>query len=125
MNAIGVVVSDLSRAVELYGRLGLEFPDTDGKGHVEAELPGGIRLMLDSEEEIHSFDPDWKAPSGDPRVSLAFLCDSPDEVNTLYAELTDAGASGEREPFDAPWGQRYASIADPDGNGIDLFAPLS
>lgn len=28
-------------------------------------------------------------------------------------------------PFDAPWGQRYATVLDPDGNGVDLFAPLA
>ncbi|MFL6036949.1 MAG: glyoxalase, partial [Gaiellaceae bacterium] len=28
------------------------------------------------------------------------------------------------EPFDAFWGQRYATVVDPDGNAVDLFAPL-
>ena len=27
------------------------------------------------------------------------------------------------EPFDAFWGQRYATVLDPDGNAVDLFAP--
>ena len=27
-------------------------------------------------------------------------------------------------PFDAPWGQRYATVEDPDGTSVDLFAPL-
>jgi catechol 2,3-dioxygenase-like lactoylglutathione lyase family enzyme len=127
MDAIGVVVSDLQRAVDLYRRLGLEFPDPpdpEGHGHVEANLPGGIRLMFDTEESVRSFDPDWSPPSGQPRVGIAFLCDSPDEVDRVYAELTGGDASGTREPWDAPWGQRYASLADPDGNAIDLFAPL-
>ncbi|MCZ6462364.1 MAG: glyoxalase, partial [Actinobacteria bacterium] len=26
---------------------------------------------------------------------------------------------------DAFWGQRYATVLDPDGNAIDLFAPLT
>jgi catechol 2,3-dioxygenase-like lactoylglutathione lyase family enzyme len=29
-----------------------------------------------------------------------------------------------KEPYDAFWGQRYANVADPDGNAVDLFAPL-
>jgi catechol 2,3-dioxygenase-like lactoylglutathione lyase family enzyme len=127
MDAIGVVVSDLQRAVDLYSRLGLEFPDPpdpEGHGHVEANLPAGIRLMFDTEESVKSFDPDWSPPSGQPRIGIAFLCDSPDEVDRVYAELTGGGASGTREPWDAPWRQRYASLADPDGNAIDLFAPL-
>ena len=28
------------------------------------------------------------------------------------------------EPFDAFWGQRYATVRDPDGNAVDLFAAL-
>ncbi len=128
MEAIGAVVSDLERAVDFYRRLGLEFPDPpdpEGHGHVEAPLSGGVRLMLDSEENVKSFDPDWSPPSGRPRVALAFACDSPDEVDKTFSELTAAGGTAEREPFDAPWGQRYASVADPDGNSLDLFAPLS
>ena len=127
MEAIGVIVSDLERAVAFYRRLGLEFPDPpdpEGHGHVEAELRGGIRLMLDTEENVKSFDPDWAPPSGRPRVALAFGCDSPEEVDQTFSELTAGGGTSEREPFDAPWKQRYASVADPDGNSIDLFAPL-
>ena len=32
---------------------------------------------------------------------------------------------GHKAPWDAFWGQRYAMIRDPDGNEVDLFAPLS
>ena len=39
-------------------------------------------------------------------------------------ELVEAGYTGEKEPWDAFWGQRYAIVQDPDGNGVDLFAPL-
>ena len=27
-------------------------------------------------------------------------------------------------PWDAFWGQRYAIVTDPDGNHVELFAPL-
>jgi uncharacterized glyoxalase superfamily protein PhnB len=81
--------------------------------------------MLDTEESVRSFDPDWSPPSGGgQRTALAFLCDTPEEVDRLYGELTAVGAGGVREPWDAFWGQRYAQVADPDGNLVDLFAPL-
>ncbi|MGE0000366.1 MAG: VOC family protein, partial [Ilumatobacteraceae bacterium] len=41
-----------------------------------------------------------------------------------YAAMTSAGFDGHLEPWDAFWGQRYATLRDPDGNGVDLFAPL-
>ena len=40
-------------------------------------------------------------------------------------ELVNNGARPHKEPWDAFWGQRYAQIHDPDGNVVDLFAPLS
>ena len=57
-------------------------------------------------------------------MAVAFLCESPEGVDRLYRELVDAGVEGYREPWDAFWGQRYAQVKDPDGNVIDLFAPL-
>ena len=41
----------------------------------------------------------------------------------LVAELTTGGGKQHLAPFDAFWGQRYATVLDNDGNGIDLFAP--
>ena len=121
--ALGVVVSDMGRSVEVYRRLGLEFPDgAESEGHVEAQLPGGLRFMLDSEETIASFDSGWKRNTGN---TLAFACDSPADVDRVYAELTGAGYEGHKEPWDAFWGQRYAQLRDPDGHGVDLFAPLN
>ncbi|MEC4019520.1 VOC family protein, partial [Streptomyces sp. H27-D2] len=35
-----------------------------------------------------------------------------------------AGYTGHKQPWDAFWGQRYASVQDPDGNTVDLFAAL-
>jgi len=126
--AIGVVVSDLPRAAAFYRELGLEFPDPldpEGHGHVEASLPGRLRLMLDTEEGVRSFDPEWSPPSGGGhRISLAFRCDSPAEVDAAYARLLESGATAHKEPWDADWGQRYAEVKDPDGNVVDLFASL-
>jgi uncharacterized glyoxalase superfamily protein PhnB len=124
--AFGIVVSDMTRALAFYRKLGLDLPETDeqGHGHVEAQLPGGLRYMLDSEETMRSFDPDWQRPSGGHAHGGAFNCGTPDEVDRLYRELLDAGGSSHKKPWDAFWGQRYAQVKDPDGTVVDLFAPL-
>ncbi len=122
---IGVVVSDMAAALAFYRRLGLEIPaDADAAPHVECTLPGGLRLAWDTEDTMRSFDPSWTAPAGGHRVSLAFACDSPADVDATYEMLVGSGNKGHLEPWDAFWGQRYASVLDPDGNVIDLFAPL-
>jgi len=123
LNAIGIVVADMAESIRYYRLLGLEVPETPGDGHVEATLPGGLRLMLDSEEVVRSFLPDWERSTGN-QVSLAFELASPAEVDAVYARVTAAGFEGEKEPWDAFWGQRYALLGDPDGVRINLYAPL-
>jgi uncharacterized glyoxalase superfamily protein PhnB len=125
LDAIGVIVSDMARAIDFYRRLGLAF-DAAGTDDVHAEAigPGGVRVMLDTEASVMSFS-EWKPPTGGgPRTALAFLCDSPGEVDRVYEGLVAAGAHGHLPPFDALWGQRYATVHDQDGNAVDLFAPL-
>jgi len=122
LNAIGIVASDLVRSIAFYRLLGVELPE-EGEGHIEAQLPSGVRLMLDSEDVIRSFRPDWRREAGN-QLALAFQCSSPEEVDALYARMTAAGFDAEKEPWDAFWGQRYAQLRDPDGVPIDLFAPL-
>ncbi len=125
-DAIGLVVSDMAASVAFYRRLGFAFPEgSEGEPHAEAALPGGLRLMLDTEETVRSFLPRWQPPTGDGRHSLALRCESPAEVDAVYEALVTAGCHGELKPWDAFWGQRYASVQDPDGNGVDLFAPLA
>ena len=123
--AFGIVVADMARSVAFYRKLGLDFPDgAEGEDHAEAQLPGGLRYMLDAESVVKTFDPEWQRPSGGHAVGGAFRCDSPEEVDRVYAELLEAGASPHKEPWDAFWGQRYAQFKDPDGTIVDLFAPL-
>ena len=115
-----VIEVDPPRLLEfLWGEDRLRFEiEPDGTGAL-------LRFMLDTEESVRSFDPDWAPPSGSPRMAIAFLCDSPEEVDRLHDELVAQGATSHRAPWDAFWGQRYASLGDPDGNAFDLFAPLS
>ncbi|RVW01893.1 VOC family protein [Rhodococcus xishaensis] len=123
LKAIGLVTTDLAASLRFYRLLGLGIPaDAETQPHVEV-VAGGMHLMWDTVAVVESFGGPYTAPTGDSRVSLAFECGSPDQVNEVWARLAQAG-HGRVEPFDAPWGQRYATVADPDGNGVDLFASL-
>ncbi|MEU5876386.1 VOC family protein [Spirillospora sp. NPDC047279] len=57
-------------------------------------------------------------------MNPAFQTPMPGDVDAKYAELVEAGYEGAKEPWDAFWGMRYATVLDPDGNGIDLYCPL-
>ena len=121
LDAIGIVSSDLARTRAFYALLGIEF--AEGDDHVEAAMSNGLRLMVDTEAVIHSFNPEWKRASGN-QLALAFACESPAEVDALYERVVAAGFEGEKEPWDAFWGHRYAQLRDPDGVPVDLFAAL-
>lgn len=124
IDVVGLVVADMGSSLAFYRRLAIDIPDeSDAQPHVEASLPGGLRLAWDTIETVNSFDPGWSPPAGGHRVSLAFACDSPSEVDAIYRTLVDAGYEGHLEPWDAFWGQRYAVVHDPDGNAVDFFAP--
>jgi uncharacterized glyoxalase superfamily protein PhnB len=121
LDAIGIVSSDLGRTRAFYALLGIEFGE--GDGHVEATMPSGLRLMVDTEDVMRSFRPDWTRATGN-QLALAFACGSPAEVDELYTRVAEAGFRGEKEPWDAAWGYRYAQLDDPDGVPVDLFAAL-
>ncbi|MFF5258026.1 VOC family protein [Actinomadura viridis] len=121
----GLVVEDIPRSLEFYRHVGLDIPaEADKEPHVQVTLPGGIHLIWDSADTIRSFQPDWREPTGGHRVAIAFACPDPAGVDAAYARLTGLGHQGLKEPWDAVWQQRYAIVLDPDGNHVELFAPL-
>ncbi|GAA2214129.1 VOC family protein [Nonomuraea monospora] len=125
LNTIDIVVSDLNASIAFYAHLGLDFKlDDHSPDHAACDLPNGLHVMLDTEAFRTPFLPGWTAPTGGPRTLLCFEFETPAEVDAKHAELTQAGYRGIAEPFDAFWGMRYATVADPDGNGIDLYASL-
>jgi uncharacterized glyoxalase superfamily protein PhnB len=122
--ALGIVTGNMRESARFYRELGVDVTDPeDAEDHHEATLPNGLRLMWDTVVLMRKLHPDWQDPRGHP-IALAFECDSADEVNATYARVVAAGFQGKTEPYDAFWGQRYATLLDPDANAVDLFASL-
>ena len=48
-----------------------------------------------------------------------------DDVDVAVAELREAGVTIVAEPADQPWGERVASVADPDGYVVHIGAPAA
>lgn len=120
-----IVVKDMARALAFYRTLGLAIPaDQDSECQVQVEPCGqGMALGFLTEEMMAGSPLGWVEPAGQ-RISIAFRCDDPAAVDATFARLAQAGAPAVTQPWDSAWGQRYASLRDPDGNRVDLFAPL-
>jgi uncharacterized glyoxalase superfamily protein PhnB len=119
---VGVTARNMDRSIEFYRMLGIPLPDANGEDHVEVELPNGMRFALDSLELMKQIS-EWHEPVGH-RMGMAINAGTPAEVDTAYTTILAAGFKGKTEPFDAFWGQRYAQVEDPDGNSVDIYAPL-
>jgi catechol 2,3-dioxygenase-like lactoylglutathione lyase family enzyme len=118
-----IFARDVQRSLEFYRLLGLAIPESN-EPHVAVDLPGGNTLSFDTEDTIAGMHPGWAPPtSSGGRLALAFGVDSPAKVDALFEIVTAAGHAGPLAPYDAPWGMRYATVTDPDGNWVDLFAP--
>src|SRR3954466_15657947 len=105
--AVAVSATDLSRAVAVYQELGFRFPPLEpDTQHVEAEA--GVRLMIARAsllQELHG-----EAPRPGNTAGFALLFGSPAEVDDAVGRVSAAGHDVVHEPFDAPWGQRYATV---------------
>ncbi len=123
LSALGMACKNVAQTIEFYKYLGLEFKQC-GEEHFESELASGMRLMLDSYKLLKEINPNWVEPAH-PGISLCFEQSSPSSVDQVYNELISSGYRGIKSPWDAFWGQRYASVLDPDGNQVDIFAALS
>jgi uncharacterized glyoxalase superfamily protein PhnB len=120
-----MVVRDMAASLRFYRLLELAIPEgVEGEPYVEVITPNGYRISWNSLEMMKGIDPDFVENTVGQRISLAFKCDSPAEVDALHERIVAAGFASHKAPWDAFWGQHYAVVIDPDGNTVDLFAAL-
>ena len=126
MTIYGVSVSatDLPRAQAFYELLGFRFPEADpAHSHLEAEDDSGVRLMVDSASTLT--DLYGRPPRPGTTAGFAMVVASPEAVDETVDRVRSAGHTAVTGPYDAPWGHRYARVADPDGYEVVLFCPLA
>jgi catechol 2,3-dioxygenase-like lactoylglutathione lyase family enzyme len=111
-----LVTSDMEASVAFYRLLGVEVPDTDPAWQSHHRNTSD---RVDFDSTVFAQDWGWKAGMG----VLVFGVASRDAVDETYARLTAAGYAGQKEPWDAPWGARFAIVGDPDGNGVGIMSP--
>lgn len=112
--------SDVQRSLAFYGELlgGQEtyrFPADGEPAFLTLTLGvSEIGLGAIAAEPAHGIP---QRPASGHRIEL---CVYVDDVDRTYAAARRAGFDVVRDPTDAPWGERTAWIADPDGNLVML-----
>jgi hypothetical protein len=123
---VGVVVSDMPRALEFYRRLGVDIPDgSEQLEHVEVRM-SELTFFLTTVAGNARWDPARREISGDGyRIVLEFYVGTAAVLDAKYAELTGYGYTGHCAPYDVTPDTRFALVDDPDGNTILLSAATS
>lgn len=124
LDAIGIISDDMDKSIEFYQCFGLDFEMFGENEHAEALLPSGVRLMIDSKELMKKLYPNKEIKRGNSIV-LCFKFETSSELDERFHFLSDSKYSVLKSPEDMFWGQRYASVEDPDGNQVDLFCTLN
>jgi lactoylglutathione lyase len=109
-----ITTSDMERALGFYrDLLGFEveyqFPERGDPEYV------GLRLAS-SQLGVAARDPaEAEAQAGDGGFALWVYAD---DCDAAIEELRRHGVSVIEEPVDQPWGERIATVTDPDGNRV-------
>jgi catechol 2,3-dioxygenase-like lactoylglutathione lyase family enzyme len=113
LSAVTLAVSDMDRSVGFYVGCGFEVA-VGGVGTPFTSLRAGdgfVNLQLDPEHApLRSI---WG------RVILWV-----DDVDAAHGRVVAVGGVPDAEPADAPWGERYFHVRDPDGHELSFARRL-
>lgn len=112
INAITFAVTDMSRSVRFYTDLGFEIAYGGGDADFTSLRWGTNFVNL----QLVGFEP------GSNWGRVILHCPDPDAV---HSRALAAGYEPEFAPRDAPWGERYFHLRDPDGHELSLARRLS
>ncbi|SDE38755.1 VOC family protein [Paraburkholderia lycopersici] len=116
LSAVTLSVSDIARSVRFYEALGfVQKAGSQVAGFASFELAGAAGVCY-----LNLLEAPHGAVDGWGRVIL-YVAD----VDAFYAHALAVGATPEFAPRDAPWGERYFHLADPDGHELSFAKPLA
>lgn len=109
---LGVV--DLPAVVDFYERLGFS--------QTYAFPADGSPAFVSLERDGHSIGIAARAAASDQRFSFWIYVD---DVDGTFAAMAATGARTDAAPRTEPWGERVATLRDPDGNVVHIGAPTA
>src|SRR5262245_30399557 len=118
LNAITIGVTDLARSVRFYQDLGFERRFKATGDEIAFFDAGGISLALWHWEKLadDACVPDKPRPQTFRGITLAQLCRTDKEVDTMMSKALAAGATLLKHAQKTPYGGYSGYFADPDGH---------
>ena len=112
ISAVTLVTADMKQAVKFYESLGFRRlyggPDADFTSYRVGD--GFLNVQLGQH-------------AGPPHLwgrAIFWVAD----VDAMHARVLEAGYEPLTAPHDAPWGERYFHVRDPDGHELSFARPL-
>ena len=114
LSAVTLVTADMARSHTFYDALGFEtlVGGPDAPFTTYRIGAGFLNIQLDLEH----------APIAAIWGRVIFWVT---DVDALYDDALASGYGPEMKPADAPWGERYFHLRDPDGHELSFARPLT
>ena len=111
INAVTLATTNMARSVAFYTSLGFR---------LRYGGPGATFTSFALAEGHLNLSCSESPPSGSG-VRVIFYVD---DVDAIHARALDLGLQPQAPPRDAPWGERYFHIRDPDGHELSIAKRL-
>lgn len=113
INAISLATHDMARAVRFYRALGFTIRHGGEQSSFTSLRAGSGFLNLIAQPVDRRWS--WWGRA------IFFVSD----VDAFHARAVAAGLKPDTAPADAPWGERFFHLTDPDGHELSFARPLS
>ncbi len=114
ISAVTLLTDDMDRAVAFYQGLGFQLGYGGGEAAFTSFRVGTGFLNLQAGGAGSTRRGDWGR--------IVFWVD---DVDAMHRRALGLGALVENPPADAPWGERYFHVRDPDGHELSFARPLN
>lgn len=121
LSSIRIITDDLDGMVDFYETVTGITADRPAPPFAELISPSGT-LAIGHSQTVAMFGEGAARPAENHSVIIEWQVD---DVDTEFARLNESVKDWAQTPTTMPWGNRSAMLRDPDGNLINLYAPIT
>ena len=122
LDGFGLLVNDMGTMIRFYRDvLGFEIKENEDAENVYLVKDGTLFLLYGRKDFENMTNRKYEYVNGlNGHSEMALYVDKFEEVDNTFNTAVANGATSVLEPTTEPWGQRTCSIADPEGNLIEI-----